>query len=118
MNVAEGVLRIYTRQNVAAAGEMPVYRLVPKFSDEIYYEDRRFGYNRYYTALGHDQNITKMVRIYDEQVETQVETGDYAIIDGVQYLIDPVQPDRDEDGLKIRDLTLLKSEDYYDCVDE
>lgn len=114
MNVAEGVLRIYTRQNVAAAGEMPVYRLVPKFSDEIYYEDRRFGHNRYYTALGHDQNITKMVRIYDKQVET----GDYAIIDGVQYLINPVQPDRDEDGLKIRDLTLLKLEDYYDCVDE
>lgn len=114
MTLADGVLRIYTLQNTAAAGSMPTPKLVLKISHDIYYADRVIGYNRQYAALGADQYISKLVRLWD----VPVEAGEYAVIDGVQYRIDMVQLLKDEDGLKVRDLTLSRLEERYDCVAE
>ena len=110
--IADGTLRIYTLRNVAEAGEMPVSQLVAKFPHEIYYENRVVGYNRQYAAMGVDQLISKLVRIWDYPIEI----GDYVVIDNVQYRVDNAQPLRDEDGLKVRDLTLSKLEERYDCI--
>lgn len=112
MMIADGTLKICTLQNTAAAGAMPVDRLVQKYPEDVYYSDRVVGYNRQYAAMGADQFISKLVRIWDMPVEV----GEYVIIDGTQYRIDQVQLLKDEDGLKVRDLTLSKLEDRYDCI--
>lgn len=110
--IADGTLRIYTLRNVAEAGEMPVPMLVAKFPHEIYYENRVVGYNRQYAAMGADQYVSKLVRVW----ELPIEAGEYAVIDGIQYRIDMVQHLTDEDGLKVCDLTLSKLEERYDCI--
>ena len=112
MMLADGILRIYTLQNTAAAGSMPTPRLVLKISHDVYYADRVIGYGRQYAAMGADQIISKLVRCWD----IPVEIGDYAVIDGIQYRIDMVQRLKDEDGLKVVDLTLSKLEERYDCI--
>ena len=112
MMLADGTLRLYTLENTAEAGEMPVSKLVEKCDKDFFFADRVVGYNRQYAALGADQYISKLVRIWD----VPVEAGEYAIIDDVQYRIDMVQRLKDEDGLKVRDLTLSKLEERYDCI--
>ena len=112
MMIADGVLRIYTLQNMALPGAMPAPKLVLKYPHDIFYADRVIGYNRQYAAMGADQRISKLVRIWDMSIEA----GEYAVIDGVQYRIDVVQHLRDEDGLKVCDLTLAKLEERYDCI--
>lgn len=112
MMLADGTLRLYTLQNMALPGAMPVPKLIPKYPQDIFYADRVVGYNRQYAAMGADQFISKLVRIWDMPVEV----GEYVIIDGTQYRIDQVQLLKDEDGLKVVDLTLSKLEDRYDCI--
>lgn len=112
MMIADGTLKIYTLQNTAAAGAMPADQLVLKYPEDVYYSDRVIGFRRQYAAMGADQFISKLVRIWDMPVEV----GEYIVIDGVQYRIDQVQLLKDEDGLKVRDLTLAKLEDRYDCT--
>ena len=112
MMIADGVLRIYTLQNTASPGAMPVPELILKYPHDIFYADRVVGYNRQYAAMGADQYISKLVRIWDMPVEA----GEYAVIDGVQYRIDMVQRLKDETGLKVCDLTLAKLEERYDCT--
>ena len=112
MMIADGTLKIYTLQNTAEAGAMPVDQLVQKYPEDVYYSDRVVGYNRQYAAMGADQYISKLVRIWDMPVEV----GEYVIIDGTQYRIDQVQMLNDEDGLKVCDLTLSKLEERYDCI--
>lgn len=112
MMLADGTLRLYTLENTAEAGEMPVFKLVEKYDKVFFFADRVVGYNRQYAALGADQYISKLVRLWD----VPVEAGEYAIIDDVQYRIDMVQRLKDEDGLKVVDLTLAKLEERYDCI--
>ena len=112
MMIADGTLKIYTLQNTAAPGAMPVDQLVLKYPEDVYYSDRVVGYNRQYAAMGADQFISKLVRIW----EMPVNVGEFAVIGNNQYRIDIVQYLRDEDGLKVCDLTLSKLEDRYDCI--
>lgn len=69
MMIADGTLKVYTLQNTAAAGAMPVDQLVQKYPEDVYYSDRVVGYNRQYAAMGADQYISKLVRIWDMPVE-------------------------------------------------
>ena len=120
MMLADGTLRILTLHTIQSAnpGSMPIYILAPKsdmFKEDIYYADRVVGYNRQYAAMGADQYISKLVRIF-EMPGMPVEMGDYALIGNDQYRVDVVQFLRDEDGLKVRDLTLSKLEERYDCI--
>ena len=112
MMIADGTLKIYTLQNTAAAGAMPVPELILKYPHDIFYADRVVGYNRQYAAMGADQYISKLVRIW----EIPVNVGEIAVIGSDQYRIDVVQYLRDEDGLKVCDLTLAKLEERYDCI--
>ncbi len=112
MMIADGVLGIYALQNMALPGAMPVPKLIPKYPQGIFYADRVVGYNRQYAAMGADQYISKLVRIW----ELPVNVGEFAVIGNDQYRIDMVQFLRDEDGLKVCDLTLAKLEERYDCI--
>jgi len=109
----EGLLSLYSLQNTAEKGLKPAYKLVK--IDDAYYGKRVVGYNRQYAALGVNQSIDKLVRIWQRPVRV----GDYVILeDDAQYRVDFVQDLEDEDGLAVTDLTLSRMETYYDVARE
>lgn len=110
--IYEGLLTIYRLKDVAEKGRMPRQQLV--FLSEEYYEERTVGYNRNYAALGADRRVDALVRIW--RLDT-VQPNDYAVLeDGNQYRIDFVQHLKDDDGLPVSDLTLIRLEDFYDVA--
>lgn len=115
MMLADGTLRIYSLENTAAPGEMPREMLVETIPEDLYYSDRVIGVTRLYAAKGANQQISKLVRIWD----VPVEIGNYAVLDRQdQYRIDVIQPAKDDEGLKVVDLTLVREEDYYEVLAE
>lgn len=107
-------LILYSLQNTAAKGLMPKEQLVK--TGEEYYGSRVIGYNRQYAALGADQRIDELVRIWRNN---QVRANHYAVLeDGLQYRINFVQHLLDDDGLEVTDLTLVRLEENYDVADE
>lgn len=108
--IFEGTLRICRLENIAEAGAMPTEKLV--IVSYHYYGDRVVGYNRQYSAMGVNQQVDRLVRIWrDDSVTAKM----YAILDdGNQYRIDMVQHMTDEDGLKVTDLTLYRLDDNFD----
>ena len=115
MMLADGTLRIYSLRNTAAPGEMPREMLVETIPEDLYYSDRVIGVTRLYAAKGANQQISKLVRIWD----VPVEIGNYVIVDGRdQYRIDAIQPAKDDEGLKVVDLTLVREENHYEVLAE
>lgn len=112
--IFEGTLRICKLENIAEAGAMPTEKLV--VVSYHYYGDRVVGYNRQYAAMGVQQQVDRLVRIWrDDSVTVKM----YAILDdGNQYRIDMVQHMTDEDGLKVTDLTLYRLDDNFDVISE
>lgn len=110
----EGTLKICSLQNVAEPGEMPTEKLVVE--SYHYYGDRVIGYNRQYAAMGVQQQVDRLIRIWcDENVTVK----QYALLDdGKQYRIDMVQHLLDEYGLKVTDLTLSRLDDNFDVAAE
>ena len=115
MMLADGTLRIYALENTAVPGEMPREMLVETIPEDLYYSDRVIGVTRLYAAKGANQQISKLVRIWD----VPVEIGNYAVLDGQdQYRIDVIQPAKDDEGLKVVDLTLVREENHYEVLAE
>lgn len=115
MMLADGTLRIYALKNTAAPGEMPREMLVETIPEDLYYSDRVIGVTRLYAAKGANQQISKLVRIWD----VPIEIGNYAVLDRQdQYRIDVIQPAKDDEGLKVVDLTLVREENHYEVLAE
>lgn len=111
--IFEGILAVYSLQNVAEKGRMPSNKLVLKA--DHYYGNRTIGFTRQYTAMGVDQRVDKLVRIWQDE---SIFVHDIAVLDdGFQYRIDMVQHLLDDDGLKVTDLTLYRLEENYE-IDE
>lgn len=112
--IFDGYLTLYTLVNIAEKGLMPKDKLVAIGSE--YYGVRTVGYNRYYAALGANQSVDMLVRIWRN---TGVKIGDYAVLeDENQYRIDFIQHLTDEDGLNVTDLTLTRLESNYDIAEQ
>lgn len=108
---SDGILTIYSLQNVAAKGLMPAEKLVALCT--AFYSERVIGYNRAYAALGADQRIDALVRIYNTDMP---DDGKYVILeDGNQYRIDLKQKIIEKDAI---DLTLVRLEANYDVAPE
>lgn len=105
----DGYLTVYVLRNIAEKGAMPKYMLLQK--SEHYYGERLVTYSRQYAAMGVDQRVDRLVRIWEDKT---IRVQDYVIIDGQQYRIDMVQHLLDDDGLKVTDLTLYRLEDNYE----
>lgn len=108
-----GLCTVCTLSNTAEAGAMPVMVLSPVLSD--YFGERTVGYNRYYAALGVNEQIDLLIRIGRT---TEARIGMYAVLsysenDG-QYRITNVQQLLGEDGLKCTDLTLSRMDELYE----
>lgn len=107
-------LKLYRLTNTAAKGMMPKEQLV-RICDE-YYGTRTIGYNRQYAALGADQRIDQLIRIWRND---QARANCYVVLeDNFQYRIDFAQDLTDEDGLEVTQLTLVRLEENYDVADE
>ena len=109
----DGVCRIYTVTDAAENGEMPNPTLHEYGDYEWSFEDRMISYSRQYAAMGVDQQIDRIIRIW----RTPVRIGDVVVIESEQYRIDNVQPTLDDDSLKVVDLTLRRLEANYDIAE-
>lgn len=121
-----GIVTICKLTNTAASGLMPKEELVPlEYEGEVLtwrFEDRFIGYSRQYEAKGVGERIDKLIRIWNAP---QVRIGYYAVLtdyegqeneNGDQYRIDNVQPQIDENGLKVTDITLYRLDELYDIA--
>ena len=108
-----GTCRIYTVTDAAENGEMPNPTLHEYGDYEWAFEDRMISYSRQYAAMGVDQQIDRIIRIW----RTPVRIGDVVVIGDEQYRIDNVQPTLDDDGLEVTDLTLRRLEANYDIAE-
>ena len=109
-----GTCRIYTVTDAAENGEMPNPTLHEYGDYEWSFEDRMISYSRQYAAMGVDQQIDRIIRIW----RTPVRIGDVVVIGNEQYRIDNVQPTLDDDSLKVVDLTLRRLEENYDIAEQ
>ena len=108
-----GTCRIYTVTDAAENGEMPAPTLHEYGDYEWAFEDRMISYSRQYAAMGVDQQIDRIIRIW----RTPVRIGDVVVIGDEQYRIDNVQPTLDDDSLQVVDLTLRRLEANYDIAE-
>ena len=108
-----GTCRIYTVTDAAKNGEMPNPTLHEYGDYEWAFEDRMISYSRQYAAMGVDQQIDRIIRIW----RTPVRIGDVVVIGDEQYRIDNVQPTLDDDSLQVTDLTLRRLEENYDIAE-
>ena len=109
-----GTCRIYTVTDAAENGEMPAPTLHEYGDYEWAFEDRMISYSRQYAAMGVDQQIDRIIRIW----RTPVRIGDVVVIESEQYRIDNVQPTLDDDSLQVVDLTLRRLEENYDIAEQ
>ena len=109
-----GTCRIYTVTDAAENGEMPAPTLHEYGDYEWSFEDRMISYSRQYAAMGADQQIDRIIRIW----RTPVRIGDVVVIGDEQYRIDNVQPTLDDDSLQVVDLTLRRLEENYDIAEQ
>lgn len=107
--IFDGILTVYELRNIAEKGAMPKDMLIQR--SEHYFGDRLVTYSRQYAAMGADQRVDRLVRIWEDKT---IRVQNYVIIDGDQYRIDMVQHLLDDDGLKVTDLTLYRLEDNYE----
>ena len=106
--------------DISGGGDMP--RPVLREVYPCMFENRIVGFNRRYAALGVNQDISALIRIWrpplrDDRTPS-VQVGMYAVleeseIDG-QYRVDVVQPLSNFDGINVLEITLAALEDHYD----
>lgn len=110
MLLDSGILTIYELKNYYSAGRIPKQTLVEH--SKHYYGERTIGFSRQYAAMGVNQQVDLLARIWHDR---SIVIGMYATDeDGNQYRIDNVQHLTDEDGLRVTDLTLSRIENLYD----
>lgn len=116
----DGLITIYSLAEVEEPGDMPKEQLV-KQSEHLFGE-RTVGYGRQYAAKSVNEQVDRLVRIWEDRT---IHIGMYGIIgddpngeDAEQYRIDNVQHLKDEDGLRVTDLSLRRLDDLYDIDEE
>lgn len=116
----DGIVKICDLENESENALMPQEHL--KVLRSHLFEERTVGYNRQYAAMGVNERVDYLVRIWRD---AQVHIGQYAILtdyegqvneNGDQYRISNVQHVFDDDGLKVTDLSLYRMDELYDCI--
>lgn len=107
----DGVLQIYSVDNIAEAGNLAKDGLRPKDTNAIPYEERTVGMSRFWTAMQMQTTIIQILRI---PRINGVSINDVVIpIDGEQYKIKQVQLVKDIEP-SCMDLSLEKVSVKYD----
>lgn len=107
----QGLLTIYSLENVSEAGRMPSQKLVVKAT--AYYQELRVGITRLYAAKSAGQRIDMLLRAFNTDV---IEEGYVVMLNGDdhQYEVSAVQKAIGQDAL---DITLERVDDLYDIYD-
>ncbi|HCD43855.1 MAG TPA: hypothetical protein DEQ64_09005 [Lachnoclostridium sp.] len=109
MTFDDGILTIYSVENMAKSGKKPVYGLVEK--SKHYFGYQTLGVTRYYEAKKADSIIESVVRIPDWN---NILATDICILENdVQYRLSMVQPTMDENNLRITILSLERNGEQY-----
>ncbi|WP_313584203.1 hypothetical protein [Lacrimispora sp.] len=109
MTFDDGILTIYSVENLAEPGGKPVYGLVEK--SKHYFGYQTIGVMRYYEAKKADSIIEAVVRIPDWN---NILATDICILENnVQYRLSMVQPTLDETNLRITNLSLERISENY-----
>ena len=112
MTFDDGIIQICSVVNGADPGDKPVRMLSPVESFHFGYDN--LGITRYYTALQAHQQIEAVVNIPGWN---RIAVESVAVLeDGTQYAVRMVQPQTDEDGLRITKLSLERISQSYDFV--
>ena len=102
----QGLLTIYSLENISPKGLKPSEKLVEKCT--AYYSERQVGVQRMYAALGANQRIDALLRCYNTEIlEGQVVIPN----DGKQYQVNAVQKVIGKDAV---DITLMRIEKLYE----
>ena len=109
----DGIITIYTLENTADPGSMPVNKLVQHA--QYYFSYRMIGYNRRFAAKGANEEIDEVVRIWQDRT---VRIGMYAVINDDQFRIVDIQQLYDDQGLEVTDITLVRLGENYDIDSE
>ena len=105
-----GLVKICSLQQTNGNGGMPKFSLVEICT--AFYQERTVGVTRMYAALGANVHIDMLIRIWENR---EVLTDMYCVLEnGDQYKITQIQHLRDDNGLKVSDLTLERVNSYYD----
>ena len=116
----DGIVKICELVDSSEKGQMPKEKL--NILRSHLFEERTVGYNRQYAAMGVNERVDYLIRIWRD---AQVHIGQYALLtdyegqvneNGDQYRINNVQHVFDDDGLKVTDLSLYRMDDLYDCI--
>lgn len=118
MTYDDGMITIYSLEEVGEPGDMPTEQLVEK--TRSLFGERTVGYGRQYAAKGVNEQVDRLVRIWEDRA---IRIGMMGIIgddpsEGEQYRIDNVQHLKDDDGLKVTDLSLRRLDELYDINEE
>lgn len=103
MTFDDGILTVYTMQDVAENGGKPNYK--PVYKASYYFCFDILGFSRYYTALQAKTQLSDVVNV-PEWVDIAVSDTVRLEKGGVEYRIAQVQKMYDENGLKITKLSL------------
>lgn len=108
-----GILFICTLENIAEGGRMP--RQVLRKIKRYWFEARTVGVNRQYLAFGVNQRVDLLVRIH---YDSKINVGMYVITgDGNQYRIDNATMVRNDDGIRVTELSLYRLEENYELLE-
>lgn len=110
----DGVVNIYSANNIASPGEMPKEELKHKVGP-IRYKERTVGMSRYWAAMQNNVKVDMVIRVPCAPIRLEtVSTQDIVIpIDGQQYKI--VQIQKPEDIYPpVMDLSLERLVQKYD----
>lgn len=116
MTFDDGILTVYNVTNTAQAGDRPVMGLEEK--GKYYFGYSQIGVTRYYTAKQANQDVSAVVAIPGWN---DVKNTDVIIItepEKLQYQVGLVQPELDENGLRIMRITLERLGQKYEVPTE
>jgi hypothetical protein len=106
----QGLLTIYSLENVAPKGLKPSMKLVEV--GKAFYQERQVGVQRMYAALGANHRIDSLLRCYN----TEIMDGMVVIpTDGKQYQVDATQKVIGKDSV---DITLVRVDKLYEIYAE
>lgn len=114
MTFDDGILTICETVQVAGNGLKPRLKLSER--ESFYFGYDVLGINRYYTALRANVQIDAVVNIPGWH---EIDSRDIAVLeDGKQYRLSLIQPQLDEDGLRITKLSLSRITENYEYASE
>lgn len=120
----DGKVTLCDLVDVSEGGSMPDWKLRPVHT--CMFENRIIGFNRRYAALGVNQDLAALIRIWRPPLRKDrspmVQIGTVAILEGSeidgQYRVDVIQPLQNFDGINVVELSLAQLETHYDVSDE